>query len=193
MPCHICSALYLGRFLFVCFYVSTTPSFFSTVSSQGWLCQGWWALSKTFCSEFGFSLHGLGGAERWMKDPKSASEKPLLTISPQSLQFCHLHTCVQLLSTTWRLMSFITHQHDSRQTRVSLLLKRPTESFTTAWENSLNQFIISKEKARYGWGEEGWSCGTEGKKLASPGPFHYLGRIMPPLLTSVSVNQEYTT
>lgn len=172
-------------------------------------------LSFVHCFQAGMVLSGKMGSEqnllfciwlfstgiRWSWTMNERSEvclrkAPSWPFHLRPLQLCHLHICVQLPSTIRRMMlSFITYQHDSRQTRVPLLLKRPTELFTSSSENSLSQILISKEKARCGlWGEEGWSCncGAEGKKLTSPGPSHYLGRITSPLCTLVSVKQGNT-
>lgn len=107
--------------LLLCFYNSVP--FLCAGSRQGWFCQGWWALSKTFCSQ------GLGGAEDEWKVQSLPQKSPSLTVSPQPLQFCHLRICVQhytqndvVIYNTW---------HDSRQTEVTPLCKRPTKLFTS--------------------------------------------------------------
>lgn len=128
-------------------------------------------LSFVHCFQAGMVLSGKMGSEqnllfciwlfstgiRWSWTMKERSEVCLRPFHLRPLQLCHLHICVQLPSTICRMMlSFITYQHDSRQTRVSLLLKRPTELFTSSSGNSLSQILICKEKARCGlWGEEG--------------------------------------
>lgn len=112
------------------------------------------------------------------------------TISFQPSQFCHLHSCIELPSTRWGK----SYYHDLRQNRVSFLLEDLHNNSPPVWENSLRQILISKNKAKHvfwGRGVAVWSftCRTEGKKLASLGPFPYLGKIIPPIFTPVPVKE----
>lgn len=151
-------------YLFAFMFLQLSPFFVCVcaVSGQGWLCQGWRALSKTFCSAFGFSPQGLGGAEQWMKGPKSALEKPLLD-------------------------HFIS----------ALTILPPSHLCATAQRYTQNDVVIYNVPARTGGGGGGKGglviVGQKGKKLTSPGPFRYLGKIMSPPRTSVSVKQGNPT
>ena len=138
--------------LLLCFYNSLI--FLCAISRQGWFCQGWQALSKTFCSAFGFSPQGLGGAERWKKGLSSASEKPLLdhlisalTVLPPS------HLCAGAQHYTQNGVVIYNTLAWLQASQGFPLLRRPAKSFSSCSRKLPEQILISKEKARYGLGE----------------------------------------